>query len=57
MAGRGENFQLEIEPGSYLVANAGAILAEIMDVVDTHTPASDGGDAAQGMDFLKSTRA
>jgi diaminopimelate decarboxylase len=53
VAGRGEDFQLEIEPGSYLVANAGAILAEIMDVVDTHTPASDDGDAAPGMDFLK----
>ena len=34
-AGRAEDFQLEIEPGTYLVANAGAILAEIMDVVDT----------------------
>jgi diaminopimelate decarboxylase len=38
LAGRGENFQLEIEPGSYLVANAGAIVAEIMDIVDTHSP-------------------
>ena len=53
VAGRGEAFQLEIEPGSYLVANAGAILAEIMDVVDTHTPASESGEAAAGMDFLK----
>ncbi|MBB84553.1 MAG: diaminopimelate decarboxylase [Deltaproteobacteria bacterium] len=53
VAGRGEAFQLEIEPGSYLVANAGAILAEIMDVVDTHTPASDDGPAEPGMDFLK----
>lgn len=31
----GRDFQLEIEPGTYLVANAGAILAEIVDVVDT----------------------
>lgn len=53
VAGRGEAFQLEIEPGSYLVANAGAILAEIMDVVDTHTPASEDGEAEAGMDFLK----
>jgi diaminopimelate decarboxylase len=34
--GRGTNdFQLEIEPGTYLVALAGAILCEIIDVVDT----------------------
>lgn len=32
---RARAFQLEIEPGTYLVANAGAILAEIMDIVDT----------------------
>ena len=32
--GAGDDFQFEIEPGTYLVANAGAILAEIMDVVD-----------------------
>jgi diaminopimelate decarboxylase len=31
----GENFQLEIEPGTFLVANAGVILAEVIDVVDT----------------------
>ncbi len=30
-----EDFQLEIEPGSFLVANAGAILCEIVDIVDT----------------------
>lgn len=30
-----ENFQLEIEPGSFLVANAGAILSEIVDIVET----------------------
>ena len=30
-----ETFQLEIEPGSFLVANAGAILSEIVDIVDT----------------------
>jgi diaminopimelate decarboxylase len=28
-------FQLEIEPGSFLVVNAGALLAEIIDIVDT----------------------
>jgi diaminopimelate decarboxylase len=32
-----ENFQLEIEPGSFLVANAGAILSEIVDIVETGT--------------------
>lgn len=51
VAGRGEAFQLEIEPGTYLVANAGAILAEIMDVVDTHP--SEGPDGSGGQDFLK----
>jgi diaminopimelate decarboxylase len=30
-----DNFQLEIEPGSFLVANAGAILSEIVDIVET----------------------
>ncbi len=39
-----ENFQLEIEPGTLLVANAGAILAEIVDIVDT---------GSEGYDFLK----
>ena len=37
--GSGQNdqndFQLEIEPGSFLVVNAGAILTEIIDIVDT----------------------
>ena len=30
-----DNFRLEIEPGSFLVANAGAILSEIVDIVET----------------------
>lgn len=51
VAGRGDAFQLEIEPGSYLVANAGAILAEVIDVVDTHSPGV--ADAPEGRDFLK----
>lgn len=53
VAGRGDAFQLEIEPGSYLVANAGAILAEIIDVVDTHTPATNSAPAETGHNFLK----
>ena len=53
VAGRGDAFQLEIEPGSYLVANAGAILAEIIDIVDTHTPASGDTPAERGHDFIK----
>jgi diaminopimelate decarboxylase len=40
----GEDFQLEIEPGTFLVANAGAILSEIIDIVDT---------GADGYTFLK----
>ncbi len=48
--GQREDFQLEIEPGSFLVANAGAILAEIIDIVDTH-PGS--RTAPEGNTFLK----
>jgi diaminopimelate decarboxylase len=45
IASRGSNdFQLELEPGTFLVANAGAILAEIIDVVDT---------GSGGYEFLK----
>jgi diaminopimelate decarboxylase len=51
VAGRGDDFQLEIEPGSYLVANAGAILAEIIDIVDTHSP--DTSASSGGNTFLK----
>jgi diaminopimelate decarboxylase len=43
-AERGPDFQLEVEPGTFLVANAGLILAEIIDVVDT---------GADGYRFLK----
>ncbi len=32
---RGRKIQLEIEPGTFLVANAGVILADVIDVVDT----------------------
>ena len=57
VAGRGEAFQLEIEPGSYLVANAGAILAEIIDIVDTHPPhgrdAGASSETSDGHTFLK----
>lgn len=31
----GRKLQLEIEPGTFLVANAGAIVADVIDVVDT----------------------
>lgn len=43
----GKDFQLELEPGTFLVANAGVILAEIIDIVDT----GDAGDG--GYQFLK----
>ena len=39
-----DNFQLELEPGSFLVANAGAILSEIVDIVET---------GSDGYTFLK----
>ncbi len=38
------SFRLEIEPGTYLVANAGVILAEIVDIVET---------GSDGYSFLK----
>jgi diaminopimelate decarboxylase len=40
----GRNLKLEIEPGTYLVANAGAVLTSVMDVVDT---------GANGYTFIK----
>ena len=40
----GDAFQLEIEPGTFLVANAGAIVTEIIDLVDT---------GSEGYEFLK----
>ena len=40
----GRKLHLEIEPGSYLVANAGAVIAEVADVVNT---------GAEGNQFLK----
>ncbi len=40
----GRKLHLEIEPGTYLVANAGALVCRIMDVVDT---------GAQGYAFIK----
>lgn len=40
----GRELRLEIEPGTYLVANAGALLAQVIDVVDT---------GADGHRFLK----
>ena len=39
-----DEFQLEIEPGSFLVVNAGAILSKIVDIVDT---------GSDGYSFLK----
>lgn len=43
-ARHGRRLHLEIEPGTYLVANAGAILADVIDVVDT---------GAGGFSFIK----
>lgn len=40
----GDDFQIEIEPGSFLVAGAGALLTEIVDIVDT---------GSDGFTFLK----
>jgi diaminopimelate decarboxylase len=40
----GAGFQLELEPGTFLVANAGVLLTEIVDIVDT---------GSEGFTFLK----
>jgi len=40
----GNEYQLEIEPGTYLSANCGSLIAEVDDVVDT---------GANGYEFLK----
>jgi diaminopimelate decarboxylase len=42
--GSADDFQLEIEPGSFLVVSAGAILSEVVDIVDT---------GSDGYHFLK----
>jgi diaminopimelate decarboxylase len=43
----GRNLRIEIEPGSFLVANAGVLISEVMDVMSTkrttHTGARDDG--------------
>ena len=44
----GRNLKLEIEPGTFLVANSAVLLAEVMDVVTTKTI-----DGLQGYDFIK----
>lgn len=43
-ASTGREIQLEIEPGTYLLANAGALLATVQDIVST---------GPQGYEFLK----
>ena len=40
----GRKLHLELEPGTYLVANAGAIVATVIDIVDT---------GAEGLRFIK----
>lgn len=42
--GTGRKIQLEIEPGTFLVANAGSLLCKVQDIVST---------GANGYDFLK----
>ncbi|MDG2050089.1 MAG: diaminopimelate decarboxylase [Myxococcota bacterium] len=50
----GRRLHLEIEPGTYLVANAGVILATVMDVVDTF-PSAPGAtpEPGTGYRFIK----
>lgn len=43
-ADHGRELQLEIEPGTFLAANAGAVICTVMDVIDT---------GADGYDFIK----
>ena len=37
----GRKLRVEIEPGSFLVANAGILIAEVMDLVSTKTSEED----------------
>ncbi len=48
----GRRLHLEIEPGTYLVANAGVILATVMDVVDTF-PSGPKAEPDTGYRFIK----
>ena len=45
----GRKLRVEIEPGSFLVANAGIMIAEVMDLVSTKTSEED----PKGHNFLK----
>ena len=50
----GRRLHLEIEPGTYLVANAGVILATVMDVVDTFPSAPETeSQTSTGYRFIK----
>merc|ERR1712238_159225 len=46
----GRELKLEIEPGTYLVANAGALVTTIQDKVSTKSPAGDEGHIFLKMD-------
>jgi len=46
----GRQLKLEIEPGTYLVANAGALVSKIQDKVSTKSPAGDEGHIFLKMD-------
>jgi diaminopimelate decarboxylase len=45
----GRSLKLEIEPGTFLVANAGLLVAEVIDKVTTKKSPED----TEGMNFLK----
>ena len=46
----GRNLRVEIEPGSFLVANSGLLLAEVIDVMTTISPKHETGE---GHNFIK----
>ncbi len=48
---KGQKVKLEIEPGTFLVANAGIIIAEVIDIVSTVTDPADPNDP--GHSFIK----
>jgi len=47
----GRNIKVEIEPGTFLVANSGILVSEVMDIVSTRSNESKPND--DGYNFIK----
>ena len=50
----GREIEIEVEPGTYMVAGAGVILADVIDVIDTLSASDEQGDGGRaGYRFIK----